>query len=860
MAEFDRGRVAAVFAADTAMQLAVCAFTERNRHLHKFADADGVETCKRVGLVNLCLIVAGQELTCVVTAEAERHLSEVVGAEAEEVSFFCDFVSGKSCSRDFNHSADFVFEVNAAFFDDCVCGFDNRLFAVLQFFDFADERNHNFRLDFPVGMTSLNVDSSLDNRFGLHNRDFGISNRKTASSVTHHRVELVQAVAENLDFGHGFAFCFCKCFDVFFFRRNEFVKRRVQETNGNRHTLESFHKSFEVCLLHRLDCVESFYAFFNGFGANHLAEFVDSARSEEHMFGTDETDTLCAEFCRSLCVGRRICVCANAERFIFVCEFHNSSEVTAVGVCRNGLDDCIVDVARRTVEGETVAFAENLACEFEVFLVLVHLDVAATGNAAGSHSASNNRRVRGLTAANGKDALCVFHTFDVLGRSLESYENDFLACFAFFNCVLCGKYDCTCGSARRCCDTFADDVCLVCFFECFCVKLRVEQHIESLCVDLEQCFLLCNHTLVDEVASDTDCSCSSTFTVSGLKHIEFLLLNGKLHILHISVVVFQNLANVLELSVHFGKHFCHLGDRHRGANACDDVLALCVHKEFAHKTGFARCGVTSECNARAAIVAHIAERHHLYVDCGTPAVRDVVVHTIDVCARVVPRTENCFDSFKELFLRVGRERFADFLLILCFELACEFFEVVCGKFYVVSDAFSFFEFVDKSLKILLADFHNDVGEHLDKTSVAVPRPSCVAGLLCQHFHYVVVEAEVEDCVHHTGHRRSCARTNGNEKRIFFIAEFHTRFFFEFGDVFHNFRFDVVVDLFAVLIVLSAGFGSNRETVRNGETDVGHFRKVCAFTAEKFTHFCIAFGKLIYEFFAHLEFLLKDFFV
>ena len=128
------------------------------------------------------------------------------------------------------------------------------------------------------------------------------------------------------------------------------MKRRIQETNGNRHTFESFHKSFEVCLLHRLDCVESFYALFNGFGANHLAELVDSARSEEHMLGADEADALCAEFCSSLCVLGSISVGANAKCFILVCELHDSSEITAVGICGNGLDDRVVDVARRAVE------------------------------------------------------------------------------------------------------------------------------------------------------------------------------------------------------------------------------------------------------------------------------------------------------------------------------------------------------------------------------------------------------------------------------------------------------------------------------------------------------------------------------
>ena len=54
-------------------------------------------------------------------------------------------------------------------------------------------------------------------------------------------------------------------------------------------TFESFHKSFEVCLLHRLDFRrELSLSLFNGFGADHFTELVDSARSEEHVLGTDK--------------------------------------------------------------------------------------------------------------------------------------------------------------------------------------------------------------------------------------------------------------------------------------------------------------------------------------------------------------------------------------------------------------------------------------------------------------------------------------------------------------------------------------------------------------------------------------------
>ena len=74
MAELDGRRIAAVFAADAAVESRPFGFAELNRHLHEFAHALGVELGERVELVNLCGIVRGQELASVVTRETEGHL------------------------------------------------------------------------------------------------------------------------------------------------------------------------------------------------------------------------------------------------------------------------------------------------------------------------------------------------------------------------------------------------------------------------------------------------------------------------------------------------------------------------------------------------------------------------------------------------------------------------------------------------------------------------------------------------------------------------------------------------------------------------------------------------------------------
>lgn len=98
MAEFHGGRIAAVFAADTAGHTGTGLAAKFYGHLHQFAYADGVETRKRIGFVNLICIVSGQEFACVVAGEPERHLRKIVGAEAEELRLFGDLVRGEGRS------------------------------------------------------------------------------------------------------------------------------------------------------------------------------------------------------------------------------------------------------------------------------------------------------------------------------------------------------------------------------------------------------------------------------------------------------------------------------------------------------------------------------------------------------------------------------------------------------------------------------------------------------------------------------------------------------------------------------------------------------------------------------------------
>ena len=71
--------------------------------LISLANANLVQMLERIALVDLGVVVGSQELGSVVTAEAEGHLGQVVGAEAEEVSFLGDLAGGQGSTRDLDH-------------------------------------------------------------------------------------------------------------------------------------------------------------------------------------------------------------------------------------------------------------------------------------------------------------------------------------------------------------------------------------------------------------------------------------------------------------------------------------------------------------------------------------------------------------------------------------------------------------------------------------------------------------------------------------------------------------------------------------------------------------------------------------
>ena len=161
--------------------------------------------------------------------------------------------------------------------------------------------------------------------------------------------------------------------------------------------------------------------------------------------------------------------------------------------------------------------------------------------------------------------------------------------------------------------------------------------------------------------------------------------------------------------------------------------------------------------------------------------------------------------------------------------------------YVLLDALLGLHLVDELLEVLLADLHHDVGEHLDEAAVAVPCPARVAALLGERLHHRLVQAEVEDRVHHARHRRARAGTDAHEERVVLVAELLAGALLELLDVLEDLLLDVVADHLAVVVVARAGLRRYRESLRNREAQSGHLGQIGALAAQQLAHVCIAFG-------------------
>ena len=157
-------------------------------------------------------------------------------------------------------------------------------------------------------------------------------------------------------------------------------------------------------------------------------------------------------------------------------------------------------------------------------------------------------------------------------------------------------------------------------------------------------------------------------------------------------------------------------------------------------------------------------------------------------------------------------------------------------FLLFDDRFEWVGFLGR----LRLEPEDDVAVHLDESPVAVPRESFVAAGRCQAAYGVVVEAQVENRIHHARHRHTGARPDGHEQRVRGIAEALVHHRFESGQR----VFDLLLEPgrvgALVGVVQSTNLGGDRKARGHGQAQARHLGQVGALAAEQILHVGAAF--------------------
>ncbi len=266
-------------------------------------------------------------------------------------------------------------------------------------------------------------------------------------------------------------------------------------------------------------------------------------------------------------------------------------------------------------------------------------------------------------------------------------------------------------------------------------------------------------------------------------------------------------------------------------DAGDDVLPLRVDEELAVEPSLAGRRVAREADPRPGCVPLVAEHHLDDVHGGAEVVRDVVRAAIDTRTRRLPRVEHCPGGASKLLAGVGGERRADLALVELLEGRDQAAQVVGRQLDVESRAARFLERLQLALEDVPVDPVDDLAVHLDQTAVRVEREPWVAGRGREPLDGDVVQAEVEDRVHHPGHRDCGAGAHGDEERVGGVPESLPGLLLEPRDVVVHLGPELLRHL-AAAHGGAAGVRRDREAGRDGDPERGHLGEPDPLAAEQ----------------------------
>ena len=851
-----------MLAADAELDVGARLAPALDGQLHEAADALLIEAGEDVAAHDFEVAVEAEEAAGVIAAHAEAGLREVVGAEAEEFGDFRDLIGGDAGAGHFDHGADLVADAAPALVEDLGGDAVDDGLLQLELLAEGDEGHHDLGLGLDAALL-LDFDGGLEDGARLHFGDFGVGDAEAAAAVPEHGVELVQLQHAPHDHLDG---------DVEFLRevellllglRQELVQGRVEQADGGRAPLEHLEHALEVALLEGQQLCDGLAAVFDALGEDEAAHVVDAVAVEEHVLGAAEADARRAEGDGRRGLIRRVGIRAHLQALQPTTPLHDLREVAVrlalLGLHRavqQHLDDfrghgrqlAFVDEARGAVQREVVALAVSLAAQCNAASDVVNLHLRDTADADLAHLARDEGRVAREASARRQDALGGHHAAQIFGRGLQAHEQHLLALLVGLDAARGVEVDAARGGAGAGVEAHGDAARGALGV---LVEDRREHLVHLIGRDAAHGRLPVDEALALQIAGDAEGGEAGALAVARLQHVDLAVLNGELEVLHVAEVLLERLADAAELLKGLGHH---LGELRHGlgrAHAGYHVLALSIDEELAVELVAAQRRVAREGHAGARALRGVAEDHALHVHGRAPLAGDAVLLSVGDGALVLPGAEDGADGAPELLARLGGEGAArarehqraealhELAVVLGRQLRVRHIGAVALRLEAVN-------LLLEGLQILAGRLlypHDDVAVHLHEAAVAVPGEARVVRRLGEGLHRLIVEAEVENRIHHAGHRLARAGAHRDEKRHrrrIAEAAADERLHARQPLLHHRLQLRRVAPL--VVVVIGADLRRDRESRGHRQADARHLRQVGALAAQLLLHASVAVGR------------------
>ena len=181
------------------------------------------------------------------------------------------------------------------------------------------------------------------------------------------------------------------------------------------------------------------------------------------------------------------------------------------------------------------------------------------------------------------------------------------------------------------------------------------------------------------------------------------------------------------------------------------------------------------------------------------------------------------------------------------ETPADFLQIAGRHIRVPGRAQALLGLVQVGLERLARQTEHDAAVGAQETAVGVEGKAPVPAPLRETQDCPVVQPQIEDRLHHPGHRASRPGSDGNQQRIALVAEAAPDDALQALDAPPELPADGALEsLAAAFQVEIAHRGADDEPGGDGQTDAGHLGEVRAFAAEKGFHAAVAIGFFVAE--------------